>query len=313
MICKVLLVSRSGFYKWVEGPVSNRAVRQKVLLEKIRAIHLANRKRYGRRRIYQAIVKGGEKVGKGTIERLMRKHGIRPWYTKRFRAPRVSNPKGETPPNALNRGFQPGISNQVWLSDLTQIRTLEGWLYISVIEDLGTRRAIGWSMSNRMTSGLVLAGIRMAFSTQGTPKKVMFHSDQGSQYRSEEVVNFLRTKGVEVSMSRRGNCWDNAPMESFFATLKRELYLDVKWPRQKVKSEVFEFIEAYYNRSRYHSSLDYLTPAEYEALKKSEFKSSKDDEVYNELFKGNIVSHSCRPVPQGERALNHLANRTFRM
>lgn len=263
-MCRVLQVSRSGFYAWLERPESNRSKNEKDLLEKIREIHKRNRERYGRRRIYEGLIRSGTKVGKGTVGRIMHKHGIRPWYVKKFKRLKVEKFRKKVSPNKLNRDFKPGIPNKVWLSDLTQIRTLEGWLYISVVEDLGTRRVIGWSMSSRMKKAIILEGLRMALKDRKPPKRLMFHSDQGSQFRSDELLDLLKVLEIESSMSRKGNCWDNAPMESFFATLKRELYLETKWTRAKVKTEVFEFIEAFYNQFRYHSTLGYLTPVEYE-------------------------------------------------
>ncbi len=279
--CLVLMVTRSGYYRWQSGTESVRSRRQKELLEKIREIYVKNRKRYGRRRVYKGLVKAGIRVSQGTVGKLMRNHGIRPWYTKAFRRPKVEKTRKNVSPNSLNRNFQPGVLNKTWLSDLTQVKTSEGWLYLSVVEDLGSRRVLGWCMSSRMKTDIVLVGLRMAFSNRrDVPSKVLFHSDQGSQYRSLEVWALLKAKGLESSMSRKGNCWDNSPMESFFATLKRELYLDPRWTRQQVKTEVFEFIEGYYNTERLHSTLGYASPMEYETQimeKDPQSKSAKEN------------------------------------
>lgn len=264
-MCKELEVSHSGFYEWLKRPESNRSKMQKDLLVRIYEVYEQSRRRYGRRRVYQGLIRSGIKVGQRMVENLMRKHAIRPWYSKKFRRPKEEKGKKKVSPNTLNRTFEKGVLNKVWLSDITQIQTSEGWLYLSVVEDLGSRRVIGWSMSSRMKTDIVLEGLKMAFLNRDHPSKVLFHSDQGSQYRSLEVLDFLKFRNLESSMSRRGNCWDNSPMESFFATLKRELYLNTKWNRQQVKTAVFEFIEGYYNRDRYHSTLGYLSPVEYEA------------------------------------------------
>ena len=192
-MCKELEVSHSGFYEWLKRPESNRSKMQKDLLVRIYEVYEQSRRRYGRRRVYQVLIRSGIKVGQRMVENLMRKHAIRPWYSKKFRRPKEEKGKKKVSPNTLNRTFEKGVLNKVWLSDITHIQTSES------------------------------------------------------------------------SMSRRGNCWDNSPMESFFATLKRELYLNTKWNRQQVKTAVFEFIEGYYNRDRYHSTLGYLSPVEYEA------------------------------------------------
>ena len=262
--CRGLDVSRSGFYSWLRRVVSPRRERRKFLYQQILSVFMKHRKRAGRRQIHRNLTGDGVSVGLNTVGRIMREHAIRPWYCKPFRRPRRDKDRQNVKPNDLDRAFQPGMPNRAWLSDITEFRTFEGKLYLSVVEDLGTRRVLGWAMSNRMRAELVEESLQMAIKLRGKPVKVLFHSDQGSQFRSELIRHALRDYGADQSMSRRANCWDNAPMESFFATLKREMYWNRSWTRQRLRTEIFEFIEVYYNRQRLHSTLSYQTPVGFE-------------------------------------------------
>ena len=267
-MARVLEVSRSGYYKWLIRPESSRQQENEELIGRIREIQEDSRYRYGSPRVTEALHQRGYQVGHNRIARLMRGNGLGRRPQKRFRS--TTNSKHEFPvaENLLNREFTVAQANQVWASDITFIATAEGWLYLCVVIDLYSRKVVGWAMSTRMTTNLVLAAFMMAIMRRRPPEGLLFHSDRGSQYCSYAFRARMKRYGMVQSMSRKGDCWDNAPVESFFKTLKSELtgYRAFN-DRKQARRAIFEYIEVFYNRQRLHSTLGYLTPEEFERLK----------------------------------------------
>lgn len=265
LLCRVLGVSRSGYYAWCRRPVSRRAQANRRLLVAIRVAHAASRGTYGSPRIHAELCAQGEPCGRHRVARLMRQHGIRAKQARRFRVTTDSAHGRPVAPNLLARRFDaPGI-NRRWVTDLTYIPTHEGWLYVAVVLDLYSRRVVGWAMQPRMSQELVLAALRMAVEQRRPPEGLVHHSDQGGQYAGPAYQAWLARHGIRPSMSRRGDCWDNAVAESFFKTLKTELvYHRTYRTRAEASADLFDYIERFYNRRRRHSYLGYRSPADYE-------------------------------------------------
>jgi len=261
----LLAVSRAGYYAWKKREKSGRAGSDEELVKRIKKIQKRVKYRYGSPRMTKALAGEGHHVGHNRVARLMREHDLGRRPRKRYRSTTKSDHTRPVAENVLNRQFNVAGANQVWSSDITYIATAEGWLYLCVVIDLYSRKVIGWAMGRTMQAALVVKALMMAIMRRGGPAGVIFHSDRGSQYASEELRGVLQRHGLEQSMSRKGNCWDNAPSESFFATLKTELCGDRAFAtRSEAQAEIFEYIEIFYNRERLHSTLGYLAPAEFE-------------------------------------------------
>jgi transposase InsO family protein len=231
----------------------------------IEAIHQEFKQRYGSPRIHEELQARGQRCCVNTVAKLMRQQGIAAKTKRKFRCTTDSNHDLPVADNILDRQFEPVAVNQVWVADITYIPTWEGWLYLAAVEDLYSRQIVGWSMSARITSRLVVDALEMAVSRRLPGEGLVAHSDRGSQYASDHYQRLLEQHGITCSMSRRGDCWDNAPMESFFATLKKELVHQENYQtRVAARVSVFEYIEVFYNRVRRHSALGYLSPVEYE-------------------------------------------------
>jgi transposase InsO family protein len=267
-MCRVLQVSRSGYYAARQRPTSRRRREDRVLSERIRTIHAVSRRRYGVPRIHRELREDGLRCGRKRVERLMRQEGLRAKKGRRF----VVTTQGagleyRLPGNLLQRRFRipaQDTAQRTWAADLTYLPTREGWLYLAAIIDLTTREIVGWATGERLDRSLAVRALKAALDRRRSERAVLHHSDQGVQYASAEYQALLAAHGIASSMSRKGDCWDNAVAESFFATLKWELVADANWAtRHEARRAVFEYIEIWYNRQRRHSSLDYLSPAQY--------------------------------------------------
>ena len=265
VLCHVLRVSRSGFYAWVQRGESKRSRENRSLLKEIQAAHRVSRSNYGSPRITRELRAGGTRVGEKRVARIMRQNGIVGKVRRRYR---VTTQAGDRAPakSLLNRDFKASEPNRKWVSDITYIPTREGWLYLAVIIDLYSRAVVGWSMNSWISQELVLDALKMAEGRRRVPSALMLHSDQGRQYTSLAFQRALKGHQMVCSMSRKGNCWDNAVAESFFATLKRELEACDRGfdTRLQARRELFDYIEIFYNRQRRHSTLGYLSPHEFE-------------------------------------------------
>jgi putative transposase len=268
VLCRVLEVSRSGFYAWRSRDPSAAHVRRTELTAEVEEIHAQVKARYGSPRMHAELVSRGHACGVNLVAKLMRAAGIAAKTKRKFRQTTDSNHTHPVAENVLDRNFDPAEPNASWVADVTYIPTREGWLYLAVVEDLFSRRVVGWSMDATMTSRLVVDALEMALARRlkgSSSAALVAHSDRGSQYASEHYRRRLAEQRIACSMSRRGNCWDNAPMESFFASLKKELVHDEDYAtRAQAKASIFEYIEAFYNRVRRHSALGYVAPDEYE-------------------------------------------------
>ena len=265
-LCRVLDVSRSGFHAWRSREPSVAETRREALTERVAGIHAEVKARYGSPRMHAELVGRGHGCCVNTVARVMREAGIAAKTKRKFRQTTDSNHPHPVAENVLDREFDPAEPNVSWVADVTYVPTREGWLYLAVVVDLFSRLVVGWSMAATMTSRLVVDALEMAVARrpEGTSGLVA-HSDRGSQYASEHYRRRLEEERIVCSMSRRGNCWDNAPMESFFASLKKELVHDEDYAtREQATASIFEYIEAFDNRVRRHSSLGYVAPAEYE-------------------------------------------------
>ena len=264
---KVLGVSRSGYYAWKERSPSMREQVDEALLVDIRAVYQKSRKTYGSPRIHAYLRRKGHFCGRNRVARLMRQNQIVARKAHRHR-PRTTqqHPGDRIAPNLLNREFSAAFPNQKWVSDITYIGTGEGWLYLAVVLDLYSRCVVGWAMGEQMDTELVEGAWQMALFNRLPPAGLLHHSDRGSQYTSEEYRDQLADLHCQVSMSRTGNCYDNAVVESFFATLKAECADSVFKSKAEASTAIFEFIEGWYNRQRLHSTLDYLSPVDFELL-----------------------------------------------
>lgn len=263
-MCCVLRVARSGFYAWCREPLSARAIKDKRLLVLIRESHLASDRSYGSPRVFDDLKEAGERIGRKRVERIMRTHGIR--AVRGYKKPRFVAGKPATVfPNRLQRGFTVERADEAWVTDITYIRTWEGWIYLAAVVDLYSRKVIGWSMKPTLRSELVLDALLMAIWRRRPKTTVLIHSDQGSQYDSMEWHKFCRDNNLEPSMSRRGNCWDNAVAESFFGSLKKErIRKRIYQTRDLARADVFDYIEGFYNRRRRHSHLGGVSPEAFE-------------------------------------------------
>jgi len=258
-------ISPSGYYDWVDRPESTRSRSNRALTAKILNFHQASREIYGSPRIYKDLKEVGEKVGENRVARLMRKNGIQSKMAKKFVITTDSKNTMAPAPDRLKRCFKTAQSNQAWVSDTTFIPTRQGWLYLAVILDLYSRSVIGWAMSNANNSALVQDALTMAIWRRGKSKQVIVHSDQGSTYASGAYQRVLEENQLICSMSRKGECLDNAVAESFFATLKTELVdHEDYFTKAAARQNIFEYIEVFYNRRRRHSYLGYISPEEYE-------------------------------------------------
>jgi putative transposase len=265
ILCEIMEVSRSGYYAFCGRHQSTREKIDQRLMPMIEKIFHKNRKAYGYRRIANELKSSGESCGKHKAARLMKKLNIKPLTKRRFKLTTDSKHSLPIYTNVLNRDFKPAQMNQAWTSDITYIETKRGWLYLAVVMDLYSRTIVGWVMDKQMTSELVIDALEMGISRRRIQAGLLLHSDRGSQYASHAYQALLRQHKIICSMSRRGNCWDNAPMESFFSSLKVEcIYRQDFNEREEAKTEIFSYIETFYNRQRKHSTLNYLSPREYE-------------------------------------------------
>lgn len=265
VMCEVLEVSRSGYYAWRTRPPSQRSQQRELLLAEIEEIHLKRRKVYGSPRIHEELKARGRSCNVKTVARIMGEEGIRAKTAKKFKVTTDSRHRRPVAENVLNRDFEAQEANQVWLADITYIWTREGWLYLAAVEDLYSRKVVGWSMSTVLTRRLVTAALEMAIQRRFPGEGLMHHSDRGSQYASDDYQRLLSKHGITCSMSRKGDCYDNAPMESFFATLKKELIHHEDYEtREEARQSIFEYIEVFYNQVRRHSALGYKSPDEFE-------------------------------------------------
>jgi transposase InsO family protein len=260
-MCAVLCVSTSGYYDWKKRPLSERKQEEIVLLKEIRQAHLDSKERYGTIKIWRSLRNKGVACGKHRIARLRRQNGIETRRRKRFKITTMSRNTKWVAPNLLSRNFHADRPNRIWVGDVTFIPTRSGWLYLAVLLDLYSRKVIGWSMSERNNRRLVLNALDMAIERRSSCSRTLHHTDQGTLYGSDEYRDRLKQHGLIPSMSRKGDCWDNAVAESFFSTLKNELMIgQTFWDKDHARSEIFKFIEAFYNRQRLHQSLGYVTP-----------------------------------------------------
>ncbi|MFM8584300.1 MAG: IS3 family transposase [Planctomycetaceae bacterium] len=267
VVCEVLGVSRSGFYAWRRRPPSAQAQRREALTQEIRAVHQQpHQDTYGAPRVHQELMARGHACNRKTVAKCMRIAGIRARTVQKFRVRTTdSNHPYPIAANLLDRNFSPSEKNQVWVADITYIPTAVGWLYLAVVEDLFSRKIVGWSMSARIDSRLVVDALEMAIQRELPGVGLLAHSDRGVQYASEHYQRHLDNHGITCSMSRKANCWDNAPMESFFATLKKELVHHEDYQtHEQARQSLFEYIEVFYNRVRLHSALGYRSPLQAE-------------------------------------------------
>ena len=266
VMCRVLAVSRSGYYAWLGREESRRTRANRGLVAKIRAVHTRSRKTYGAPRIWRELRKAGERCGKNRVARLMRAQGIAGVRRPRFRTTTDSRHCLPVAPNRLERRFGVSEPNRVWVSDLTCVWTGEGWLYVAPVLDLFSRRIVGCSMGAHPDRWLVVRALETAIARRAPGPGLIFHSDRGSQYAADDVQALLAEHQMLASMNRKGDCWDNAPAESFFATLKSEVAHGRRYrTRAEAKRDLFDYVERFYNPQRLHSSLGYLSPAEFEA------------------------------------------------
>jgi putative transposase len=266
-MCKVLGVSRSGYHAWLDRPRSERSQQNARLLEEIREIHRESRQTYGSPRVYAELRRRGKTCGRHRVARLMRLNDVRVHHRRRYRVTTDSRHNLPVAENLLGRHFEVGAANRAWVADITYVPTAQGWLYLATVLDLGTRRVVGWSMGTTLERGLVIRALEMAIGRCQPAPGLIHHSDRGSQYASHDYQRLLKEHGMLPSMSRKGDCWDNAAMESFFHTLKTELIGNrVFGTRAEARLEIFRYIETWYNRKRLHSALGYMAPDEYESL-----------------------------------------------
>ena len=267
-LCRSLGVSRSGYCQWRVRAPCVRAQANEALDAEVAAIHRASRGSYGRLRIVRQLQAQGRPVSAERVRRSLQRQGLRPVYKRPYRVTTDSAHVLPVVPNLLNRRFDGWRLNQAWVGDITFVATGEGWLFLAAILDLASRRIVGWSMSERINADLVCQALRSAYWQRKPAPGLLLHSDRGSQYASRAHRNLAAGFGMTVSMSRRANAWDNAPMESFFKTLKVERIYQTRYEtRAQARLDIVDWIEGYYNRQRMHTSIDYCTPVEYETLR----------------------------------------------
>jgi transposase InsO family protein len=273
MMCRLLRVSRSGYYAWRSRPESARSQHDRELLAQIRQIHETSKGVYGSPRVHAELVAAGVEVGRHRVARLMRLARLRGCPKRRFRVTTQADPSHPVAKNLLRRKFSAVAPNQRWAADITYISTKEGWLYLAVVMDLYSRRIVGWSMSRWISRRLVLAALRMALEVRQPEGKLIHHSDRGGQYTSDDFRKELRKHGIACSMSSSGNCYDNAAVESFFASLKRERVNRVRYrTRDQARADLFDYIEVFYNRKRRHSYVGYYSPVDFEEQSNGSFE-----------------------------------------
>jgi putative transposase len=266
-LCQALEVSRAGYYGWLKSPESQQKREDRRLLAQIRTVYGQSRRRYGSPRVHAELHSTGIRCGRKRVARLMRQDRLCARPRRRFKVTTQSEHSHPVPDNRLQRQFAVEAPDTCWAADITYLWTEEGWLYLAVLLDLCSRRIVGWSTSHRLEEGLTLRALDQALADRRPARGLLHHSDRGSQYASRAYRQKLAHRGIEASMSRRGNCWDNAPVESFFSTLKTELFAGrVPRSRRQAQSELFEYIEVFYNRRRRHSALGYQTPGEFEKI-----------------------------------------------
>ena len=269
IMCKALGVSKSGYHAWRTRLASRRKAEEFRLLRLVEKVHLGSRGTYGSPRVHAVLAGLGESCSEPRIARLMKRHGIRAKTKRKFKATTNSKHCFPVARNVLNREFEVAAPNQVWAGDITYIWTKQGWLYLAVVLDLYSRKVIGWAMEPTLGSELALNALKMAIRQRKPQPGVLYHSDRGTQYASKAYQDLLKAYKMRCSMSRKGNCWDNSVVESFFGTLKQEhIFFSDFDTRNEAKSSVFEWIEGFYNRERLHSTLGYQSPEEYERLAK---------------------------------------------
>jgi putative transposase len=268
LMCRTLGINRTAFHKWERRPPSNRALTDAWLTEKIKEIHQANRGVYGAPRIHAELRMAHRvRISRKRVERLMRAAGISGLITKKRRRTTIRVPGVRVADDLVERRFSPPAPNLLWLADITYLRSWEGWLHLAAVQDAFSRAIVGWSMAEHMRTELVVDALRMALARRRPRAGLVHHSDQGSQYVSLGFGQAARDAGIAISMGSRGDAYDNAVAESFFATLKKELINRRSWPtRRELGSAVFEYIEAFYNRGRRHSTLGYHSPHSCESL-----------------------------------------------
>ena len=265
--CEALAISRSGYYAWLDRPESSRSKRRVELAAKIKAVHEQNRRVYGSPRIFQVLKSRGEEVCENTVAAVMREHEIRAKTRRKF-VPRTTDSNHTSPvaQNVLGRRFGADRPDRRWVVDITYIPTGEGWLYLAGVLDLCSRRIVGWSMAGHLRAELAADALSMAVARRRPGAGLLHHSDRGVQYACEDYRHLLKSYGMEVSMSGKGDCWDNAAMESFWSTLKNELVHHERYEtREQARASIFEYIEVFYNRQRLHSSIGYQSPEAFEA------------------------------------------------
>ena len=265
-LCRLLGVTRQGYYAFVKRQASARLEREAAFCARIREVHLGSQKRYGSPRVLRELRREGVRTSKRRVERAMRGMGLRARMPRCFRVTTAADPKNAVEPNVLSRDFTAKRPNERWVTDITYVRTDEGWCYLATILDLFSRSVVGWALDTTLSTTLPLRALDMAVGRRRPAAGLLHHSDRGCQYTSADYRSALQELGVVVSMSRKGNCWDNAVAESFFSTLKTELVHCQPWAnRLQLRAALFEYIEIFYNRRRLHSSLGYRTPAEAES------------------------------------------------
>jgi putative transposase len=266
LMCRLLGVSRSGFHAWARRAPSQRQLSDAWLLERIREIHRENRGVYGAPRVHAELrLAHGIRVGRKRVERIMREHGLSGLIPKRRGRTTIRVPGVRVADDLVQRQFRPTAPNVLWVADITYLRTWEGWLYLAAVQDAFSRRIVGWSMADHMRSDLVVDALQMAIARRQPEEGLIHHSDQGSQFVSLAFGQAAGKAGIARSMGSRGDCYDNAVAESFFATLKKELIHRRSWPeRHELRREVFDYIEIFYNATRRHSTLGMLSPLRYE-------------------------------------------------
>ena len=265
-MCRVLGVVRSGYYRWRKAPLGKRKMADLILSMHIKDIFEQSRDTYGSYRIYAELLDEGIRCGRERVARLARENNLEPKAARRFKVMSTdSNHKLPVAPNVLDRKFTAKEPDKIWLTDITYVPTAEGWLYLAAVMDLYSRRIVGWAMSDSLHRQLVIKALQMAITIRRPPPGLLHHSDRGSQYASDEYQALLTRARMVISMSRKGNCYDNAPIESFFSTLKSEhIHFQKYRTRNDAKTDVFAYIEGFYNRQRLHSSLGYWSLVQFE-------------------------------------------------
>jgi transposase InsO family protein len=264
-LCNVLQVSRSGFLQWRQRGPSDRELANRSLDAQVAVIHAEGKQGYGRIRVTRRLRQSGMRVGAERVRRSLLRQHLRSVYCKKYRVTTDSNHSKPVAQNLLDRRFDGWSPNRAWTTDITYLSTDEGWLYLAAIVDLGTRRIVGWAMSERMSAKLVCDALQMAYWRRRPAADLLMHSDRGSQYASDNYRKLLKQFRMTQSMSRKGNCWDNAPMESFFKTLKVERTYRLQYTsRDQARLDIVNWIEGFYNEKRLHSAIDYRSPADFE-------------------------------------------------